>query len=194
MLFIFYFHIKKRINLKGYEFLVVNSAVGGITNLLPKIASKAYKNAKIYTVQLNELKTKHLKIVHELLPNYKFSDSYLANLFQNLENILHGVFLLKELTKRSLELILSFGERLASYILSSYLNEKNVYTEFLDTRKLFVTDSTFGYAIFLETAHPVKFLDVVEPLIESKIEIPKRLEKIITKEKNQFIWRIITTN
>lgn len=39
-----------------------------------------------------------------------------------------------------------------------------------------------GYV--LETAHPVKFYDVVEPVIDQKIEIPASVESIMTKEKN----------
>jgi threonine synthase len=38
--------------------------------------------------------------------------------------------------------------------------------------------------IFLSTAHPVKFLDVVEPLIGEKLRVPARLQKIIEKEKH----------
>lgn len=38
-------------------------------------------------------------------------------------------------------------------------------------------------AIVLETAHPVKFYDVVEPLIEEKIAVPSRLEGLMQKKK-----------
>lgn len=37
--------------------------------------------------------------------------------------------------------------------------------------------------ILLSTAHPVKFKDIVDPLISEKVEIPLRLQKIIEKEK-----------
>jgi len=37
--------------------------------------------------------------------------------------------------------------------------------------------------IFLETAHPIKFLDVVEPLLGLKLSIPKQIESILEKEK-----------
>jgi threonine synthase len=36
---------------------------------------------------------------------------------------------------------------------------------------------------FVETAHPVKFYDVVEPLIREKIPLPKTVEEIMGKEK-----------
>jgi len=37
--------------------------------------------------------------------------------------------------------------------------------------------------VFLSTAHPCKFKDIVEPLISEKVDIPLRLKKIIEKEK-----------
>lgn len=37
--------------------------------------------------------------------------------------------------------------------------------------------------IFLETAHPVKFLDVVEPVINKKIDYPSQIKSVIDKEK-----------
>ncbi|VAW22513.1 Threonine synthase, partial [hydrothermal vent metagenome] len=37
--------------------------------------------------------------------------------------------------------------------------------------------------IFLETAHPVKFLDVVEPVINETIALPKQIKEVIEKQK-----------
>jgi len=37
--------------------------------------------------------------------------------------------------------------------------------------------------LFVETAHPVKFYDVVEPLIEEKIPLPSSVQEIIDKSK-----------
>ena len=39
------------------------------------------------------------------------------------------------------------------------------------------------YGVFLETAHPVKFLDVVEETLNVKVEIPTQIQKVIHKEK-----------
>ncbi|WP_378174769.1 threonine synthase [Aquimarina sp. SS2-1] len=39
------------------------------------------------------------------------------------------------------------------------------------------------YGIFLETAHPVKFLDVVEETLETKVQIPKQIQNILKKQK-----------
>lgn len=40
-----------------------------------------------------------------------------------------------------------------------------------------------GIGVFLETAHPAKFLDVVEPIIDKKVDIPQRLQDYIDREK-----------
>ena len=40
-----------------------------------------------------------------------------------------------------------------------------------------------GQGIFLETAHPAKFGDVVEPAIEAKVEVPERLQEYLKREK-----------
>ncbi|WNM17955.1 threonine synthase [Flavobacterium capsici] len=37
--------------------------------------------------------------------------------------------------------------------------------------------------VFLETAHPIKFLDIVEPLLNLKLPIPKQIESVLNKEK-----------
>ncbi|WP_396168728.1 threonine synthase [Flavobacterium sp.] len=39
--------------------------------------------------------------------------------------------------------------------------------------------------VFLETAHPIKFLDTVEPVLNIKLEIPKQIESVLGKEKNR---------
>ena len=37
--------------------------------------------------------------------------------------------------------------------------------------------------VFLETAHPIKFLDIIEPLLDLQLPIPKQIESVLNKEK-----------
>jgi threonine synthase len=37
--------------------------------------------------------------------------------------------------------------------------------------------------VFLETAHPIKFLNIVEPLLDLQLPIPKQIESVLNKEK-----------
>jgi threonine synthase len=56
-----------------------------------------------------------------------------------------------------------------------YLGLKKYQDNFPDT-----------YGIFLETAHPVKFLDVVEETVSKKLEIPVQIQKVMDKEKESI--------
>lgn len=47
----------------------------------------------------------------------------------------------------------------------------------------FLKEKPEYYGVFLETAHPVKFLETVETAIEKKIEIPEKVKDFINKEK-----------
>lgn len=44
-----------------------------------------------------------------------------------------------------------------------------------------------GQGVFLETAHPAKFIDVVEYAIENKIEIPEKLNEYLKREKKSIL-------
>jgi len=48
--------------------------------------------------------------------------------------------------------------------------------------KSYLKNNRHCQGIFLETAHPVKFLDVVEPLINKKIDIPHQIKAVLNKE------------
>ncbi len=55
--------------------------------------------------------------------------------------------------------------------------------------KQFLKDHPNTQGIFLETAHPVKFLEVVEPVIDKKIELPKQIQEVIDKTKEALFIR-----
>jgi len=67
------------------------------------------------------------------------------------------------------------------YNKSSYIADPHGAVGFLGLEKYDLSDTEFG--IFLETAHPVKFLDVVEETLPVKVDIPPQIEKVIDKEK-----------
>ena len=72
-----------------------------------------------------------------------------ANLQENhnvLKNLLHGIFLVREATRRTMDYVLSFGERNSCFIIANALKEQGINAEYLDARKIMKTDSTFGGA------------------------------------------------
>jgi aspartokinase/homoserine dehydrogenase 1 len=77
--------------------------------------------------------------------------------FQELTDILHGVDMIRECSKRSLDLIMSFGERMSCAIITQYLISQNMEVELFDPKQLIITNDHFGSAQVLpETYGRVK--------------------------------------
>ena len=129
--------------------MVVVSAQKGITNLLQDIGEWAIEgdvdqvNKGIFTIQ-----SRHFQTVKELLPVKDQSQvlAHLKRMINELEEVIHGVTLLKELSPRSKDLILSFGERLSAYTIHNYLIQLGLTSICVDSRELIQTDAQFGSA------------------------------------------------
>jgi bifunctional aspartokinase / homoserine dehydrogenase 1 len=133
---------------EGYDYTLVFSAFGGVTDQLIKMSAQAVEGNHEYRSTLNQLEVRHLDAVRSLL-SVQMQNPVLARvkiLLNELENVLQGVFLLREQTLRTLDYIMSFGERLSAYIISQALNHHGIATEFLDARNVIRTNSHFGYA------------------------------------------------
>jgi aspartokinase/homoserine dehydrogenase 1 len=127
---------------------VVFSAFGGVTDQLIQISQLAWKGEASYKEKLAEVEKRHLDAVRDLI-GISRQTSLLAQVkFQinELEDILHGVFLVKERTSRTLDYVMSFGERLSNFIIAEAFKEHGIAAEFLDARTVVRTDSHFGYA------------------------------------------------
>ena len=131
---------------QGVSFCVVVSAMSGVTNQLVELGRLAFQGDNLYLDQLETLKTKHLETTQELGVHSDLIEEKINRLFIDLKDILHGVYLLHELSKRSNDAILSFGELLSSLIIGEFLTKKGLESVVLDTRKVIKTDSSFGNA------------------------------------------------
>jgi bifunctional aspartokinase / homoserine dehydrogenase 1 len=134
--------------LKEEKIAVVFSAFGGVTDILINVSSMALAGNTEYKIHLEQIEKRHLDAVRELIDIQKQS-SIIAQVkftINELEDVLHGIFLVKERTPRSLDYIMSFGERLSAYIISEAVKGHNIDSEFLDARTVVRTDSNFGYA------------------------------------------------
>jgi len=63
----------------------------------------------------------------------------------------------------------------------NYISEPHGAIGYLGLKKYGLKTNEFG--IFLETAHPVKFLDVVEETLTVNVEIPPQIKEVMSKEK-----------
>jgi threonine synthase len=64
---------------------------------------------------------------------------------------------------------------------SSYVTDPHGAVGYLGLKKYGLNENEFG--VFLETAHPVKFLNVVESTLPVKVEIPEQIQKIMNNKK-----------
>ena len=135
--------IKKKIKIA-----VVFSAFQGITDELIKISKLASAGNNKYQELFENLEQRHISTAKNLI-SVKKQSNILANIKLNLnelEEVIHGVFLVKELSPRTLDFILSFGERLSAYIIANALHDRGIPTEYLDSRGLVKTDNSFSNA------------------------------------------------
>lgn len=135
-------------NIHHDKTIVVVSALGSVTDLLLKAAALAESNDEMYKNMLLEIETKHLQAVKELLPVQQQSTvlSLVKKICNELEDICNGIFLLQELSARTKDRIVSYGELLSSQIIAAKLNEEEQLVTWVDARELIVTDSHYGVA------------------------------------------------
>lgn len=130
------------------KFAIVLSAFGGVTDDLIQMSTLASLREGEYLAVLKKVEKRHLEAVQELITGKNKTETlnHLQNAFNELHNILHGVYLLRDLSARTLDYITSFGERLSAYIVAKYLDENNLKANFLDARNVISTNDNFGSA------------------------------------------------
>ncbi len=128
---------------------VVTSAIGGVTDSLLEAAQYAADHDSHYETILTEIRDRHISIIKELIP-VKLQSNVLAGFqddFNKLEDALTGVYLIRELTNRTLDFVMSFGERFSASILSQVLASRDVPSDYVDARSIIRTDDTFQSAL-----------------------------------------------
>jgi len=127
--------------------VVVLSAFSGVTNQLIDIAEKA-RQEQDYTADLKSIENRHFDMVRALLPvtaqNPVFSK--LTIYFNQLEDILQSVAVLKELSPQTRDLILSFGERCSTFTISHIAKQYFRDVLAVDGSEYIKTDAAFGNA------------------------------------------------
>ncbi|MEM9326000.1 MAG: aspartate kinase, partial [Bacteroidota bacterium] len=121
----------------GQQQVVVVSAFSGVTNELEELARLASSGDKAYLEVLEKLAAKHYQVYDTLTPgaDRQFLDENIALL----TDVLQGIYLLKELTAKSDAYVMSFGERMSSYIIAEYFNTL-VETKRFDSRDYLIVN------------------------------------------------------
>lgn len=135
-------------SLRGEKGAVVVSAMGGVTDTLLRCGTLAADGHETYKEVLKELEQRHLETVRSLFPIAQQSAvlSWTKKLSNEIEDICNGIFLLGELSARSKDRIVSYGELISSGILSQRLRIAGVENTWKDARELIRTDSNYTHA------------------------------------------------
>jgi aspartokinase/homoserine dehydrogenase 1 len=148
--------ILKSYYVQGTHFTVVFSALGGTTDWLLDMGGLAASGNEDYLVKFDHFRQRHIATIDEL-----FHSDYRSQVTEEVErnadslrNLLQGIYLLKEASPKTMDLVLSFGERNATFIVTHALRQMGVNASFLDARRIIVTDSHFGSAaVAFETTY-----------------------------------------
>ncbi len=130
----------------------VFSAMGGVTDHLIKMSQLASNKNSAFETSFKELKKRHLSTAKKILSSgsYQIAKEELNKTHSDLKKILAGVFILGEISERTSDYIVSFGERTSAFIISLALSDKGKKSDFLDARNIIVTDSNHGNASLIK--------------------------------------------
>ncbi len=127
--------------------IIVLSAMSGVTNLLTSMAEKAALGQD-YREELKSIEKRHFEVIRELLPASSQNPvlTKLKIYFNELDELLQAIYNLKELSLQSKDLILSYGERCCTFMVSQIAKQQIPDAVFIDAVQLIKTDSNFGQA------------------------------------------------
>ncbi len=133
--------VKKVVESAQEEVIVVVSALGGITDQLITTARTAAAGDASYQNSLQQIVDRHHDMVAQVvLPaSRKEVDERVGTLLDELANIFRGVYLIKDLSDKTTDMILSYGERLSSSIISGAIAGAVLYDPrtFIKTKRSF---------------------------------------------------------
>jgi aspartokinase/homoserine dehydrogenase 1 len=133
----------------GRTIVVVVSALSGITDELIGAASAALEGgAPLGSSLTGEMKRRHFELSEAFLDREEKedADAEIEATFSELDRMLDGIGILRELSPRILDGIMSFGERLSAPLVASILRSWGIHAAYLDSRELILTDDNFGRA------------------------------------------------
>lgn len=130
--------------------VVVVSAMAGATDALLGVAQQAGSgDARTVPSLIAGLRLRHAETTRALLPAGRLRarlQAQVAELFAELEALAQGLSLLRELTPRTTDYIVSRGERLSARILAAALEAAGLRARYVDALDLIHTDDAFGRA------------------------------------------------
>lgn len=156
------------------DVVVVISAMRGMTDELLDMSEDIKKGDKVSIASfLKNTTESHLGIIDLAVKDVKLKNEAkytITTLLEELKDILGGIVLLTEITPRSLDYLMSFGERLSTPIVSFVLRDLGMAAEHLTGKEAgILTDSNFGEARPLMDTTKLRLVHKIEPLLKANV-------------------------
>ena len=132
----------------GYRAMIVCSALGGITDALGKAGNLAQAGDGNYRKVAREIHDRHIQCALDLLDSKTYSaiEAELKERLSHLDDLLYGIYLLREASARTLDELMGLGERLSVPILWGHCTDLGFAPQRLDALELMRTDDRHGAA------------------------------------------------
>jgi aspartokinase/homoserine dehydrogenase 1 len=132
---------------KNDSIICAVSAVGGITDKLLLAGKQAQNKDAEYNATFNLIKDIHFNIINELNPSDgKSIREQVETDLNALKNLLDGIYLINELSPKTSDKLVSFGELLSSFIIAETMNQRGMSVLRKNSQELIVTNSNFTKA------------------------------------------------
>jgi len=150
---------------------VVISAMAKVTDQLLAMAAAAGRGDRSQALDIcRALRERHYLTAGELLGTGLHTElhSELGAEFDSLDELLRGISAVGELTPRTSDYVVSYGERLSSMIATAAFLARDLPAVFVDPRKVIVTDGQHSRAVPLVEEIDNRLHDCVRPLIDAQ--------------------------
>ena len=134
--------VKKIVESAQEPVIVVVSALSGVTDQLYKVARLASAGDESYLNEFLTMTTRHAQVIDAIVPDQKKENTLTHTnvLFTDLSNILKGIYLIKDISEKIIDTIVSYGEAVSSVIIANAIQDAKHY----DSRKFIKTINQFN--------------------------------------------------
>lgn len=135
--------------LKSQNLVVVVSALSGVTDGLLRLGGLAAEGDQLFIAEWEAMLSQHLEAVTQLISEDRkiLVADWITTEFNQLKQYLNGVMLLRQCSAQTYDLLMSFGERVSSYLVSEACMSAGMDCTFIDASQIIKTDANFGSAV-----------------------------------------------
>ena len=155
-------NLKEIVESQQDDVIVVVSALGGITDKLIATARMAAGGDRQYETEMEAMLTRHENMISDVIIPQRRAAALdgVHGLFGELKEIMQGLYLLHDLSEKTMDIIVSYGERLSSQIVAQLIDDIRLF----DSREFIKTehnthnhsiDSDLTYRLIRETFQPL---------------------------------------